>query len=68
MSQGTHCTCKPRDKKNWVVVDRHCNYSAFNGYRGTHSAYSAVRCLVCLFSWRTKSDYVASLPDLNSRA
>ena len=39
-----------------VVVDRHCNYSAFNGYRRTPSNYSCVRCLKCGRYWRTKAN------------
>lgn len=47
------------------VTTREGNYSAFNGYRFTPSDYSAVRCFVagCGHVWRTKADYVDSLPD-----
>lgn len=56
------CTC-PKDKRQWKVLDRNCNYSAFNGYHWTSSDYSRVWCLKCGCSWRTKANYVASLPD-----
>lgn len=45
-------------QEHWRVVDRECNYSAFNGYKRTPSAYSAVRCLLCGAWWRTKAAYV----------
>jgi len=64
-----HCACKGKDKrKNWVVVDYRCNYSAFNGYKFTRSDYSAVRCTSCGFGWRTKAGYVDSLPVEPSRS
>lgn len=49
----------------WVVLQRHCNYSAFNGYHYTPSDYSLVRCTVpgCRGLWRTKAAYVDGLPD-----
>ena len=46
-----------------VVVDRNCNYSAFNGYRRTWSRYSKVRCIDTRMVWRTDADYVRGLPD-----
>lgn len=55
--------CKnPKDHKDhWRVVDRECNYSAFNGYHRTPSRYSSVRCLLCNSWWRTKAAYVRKL-------
>jgi hypothetical protein len=47
----------------WVVLDRYCNHSAFNGYHETPSDYSAVKCLRCLHWWRTKANYVRQLRD-----
>ncbi|MFB6881405.1 hypothetical protein ACFCY8_11270 [Streptomyces noursei] len=49
----------------WVVVQRRCNHSAFNGYRRTPSLYSRVECTVpgCAAAWRTKAAYVSRLPD-----
>lgn len=47
----------------WVVLDRECNYSTFNGRHYTPSRYSAVKCLRCKWVWRTKADYVRSLRD-----
>lgn len=56
------CVCKERKKqacdRNWVVMDRKCNYSAFSGYRYTPSDYSCVECLTCGAIWRTKAKYV----------
>lgn len=47
-----------------AVVQRNCNFSAFNGYRWTPSDYSLVRC-ECGWSWRTKARYVGGLKDGN---
>lgn len=75
MSGGPSCKCEERreplvvaDGANrparlWRVVTRYGNYSAFNGYAFQHSQYSSVCCLRCGSHWRTKSNYVASLPD-----
>ena len=60
MSGSLACRCKPREVE---VVERNCNYSAFNGYRCTYSNYSRVRCLRCGQIWRTKARYVAQSPD-----
>ena len=57
------CRCAPKDERRWVVVQRRCNYSAFNGYRYTWSRYSLVRCTGCEALWRTKAGYVGRLPD-----
>lgn len=49
----------------WWVSQRWCNYSAFNGYRKTPSAYSLVECPLCpaqFSGWRTKAGYVNELP------
>lgn len=54
------CECKPRSV---IVIDRKCNYSAFNGYRCTPSLYSKVQCTKCLAIWRTKAAYVDQAPD-----
>jgi hypothetical protein len=64
MSSGIRCKC-PKDKRDWAVIDRCCNYSAFNGYRCTSSDYSAVFCRTCRSVWRTKADYVFELPDIS---
>lgn len=67
MSQGISCKCgeqkKPVAKRRWVVLQRRCNYSAFNGYHWTPSDYSCVQCHCCGTVWRTKASYVALLPD-----
>lgn len=61
--------CRNKDHRDaWKVIDRNCNYSAFNGYRRTPSDYSSVICLafswpqICAV-WRTKANYVDTLPD-----
>lgn len=46
-----------------VVIMRHCNFSAFNGYHRAESAYSLVDCATCGRRWRTKAAYVDTLPD-----
>lgn len=67
MSGGHICHCeeskKPIAERRWVVVNRLCNYSAFNGSRWTSSDYSALCCHACGNHWRTKAPYVAQLPD-----
>jgi hypothetical protein len=55
MSGGTACKCKPRTVR---VLQYRSNHSAFNGYRHTRSAYSAVECVTCGARWRTKAAYV----------
>jgi hypothetical protein len=73
MSGGTSCSCSERQRpltvpagsndrpRQWFVLQRQCNHSAFNGYRWTRSAYSSLRCAVCGAIWRTKADYVDQL-------
>lgn len=63
MSGGYACECKPQDRTKWQVMQRLCNHSAFSGYHYTPSDYSSVTCTVCGRVWRTKADYVATLPD-----
>ena len=66
MSGGIACRCPERGKevrdRNWVVLQRNCNHSAFSGYRRTPSRYSMVFCRSCTALWRTKALYVAELP------
>lgn len=62
------CDCVERQKshpedRNWVVISRYCNYSAFSGYHYTPSDYSALNCHTCGACWRTKAAYVALIPD-----
>lgn len=52
-----------RPARLWRVVDRYCNYSAFNGGHRTYSDYSALVCLRCGAHWRTKANYVAQIDD-----
>lgn len=56
------CTDKAH-RESWAVVVRYGNYSAFNGYCFTPSAYSLVKCRACDAHWRTRAGYVAALPD-----
>ncbi len=56
MEMGTRCS-----RSTWLVTQRLCNHSAFNGYHYTPSAYSTVRCFSCGKHWRTKADYVFEL-------
>lgn len=56
------CAVRPENPPVMVTM-RECNYSAFNGYHWTPSAYSAVRCVWCGSTWRTKGKYVARKPD-----
>lgn len=60
-----HRTCQKEHREHWVVLQRKCNFSAFNGYRRTRSAYSSVECQApgCGRVWRTKAAYVDGLPD-----
>lgn len=62
-SAGGEACRNPAHRSTWVVVDRECNYSAFNGYRQTPSAYSLIRCGEGGAMWRTKAGYVDDLPD-----
>jgi len=67
MSQGSACKCpeakKPMSGRTWAVLDRKCNYSAFNGYKYTPSDYSCIVCKSCGATWRTKASFVDQLPD-----
>lgn len=67
MSGGLACGIAAH-RSYWVVVQRQCNYSAFNGYHYTPSEYSLVRCTVpgCRSLWRTKATFVDDLPDEDS--
>jgi hypothetical protein len=61
-------TCGREHRASWVVVHRHCNYSAFSGYRYTPSDYSLVTCEDCGRRWRTKAEYVTALPNQRREA
>lgn len=66
MSAYIPCKCEKNDRrKHWVVIQRNCSRSAFNGYKRTFSEYSHVICLGkgCMGSFRTKGKYVSLLPD-----
>lgn len=67
MAVSFGCKCperrKPIGERRWVVSQRHCNHSAFNGYHYTPSDWSEVWCLECRAVGRTKAAYVSSLRD-----
>lgn len=60
------CQCKVKDKSNWRVLDRNCNYSYFEAPKGCKhlSDYSTVVCLKCRAMGRTKAKYVDGLEDV----
>ncbi|WP_321367643.1 hypothetical protein [uncultured Desulfuromusa sp.] len=64
-SFGCHCEerKKPVHERNWVVLVRHCHYSAFSGYHKTPSDWSTVLCKSCRAVGRTKAKYVDQLKD-----
>ncbi len=68
MAVSFSCKCaerkKPVKERAWRVVQRRCNHSAFNGYHYTPSDWSAVVCLKCNATGRTKAKYVDQLPDI----
>jgi hypothetical protein len=53
--------CMRYHRDCWVVVQYHCNFSAFNGYHQTESSYSGIRCTECERYWRTNARYVEEL-------
>jgi hypothetical protein len=57
--------CAREHRASWWVAVREANYSAFNGYHFTRSAYSECRCAHpdCGRRWRTNAGYVRDLPD-----
>lgn len=61
------CQCeesrRPVKERAWVVEQRNCSHSAFNGWRWAPSSYSQVRCLTCRATWRTNAKYVNRLQD-----
>lgn len=58
------CADRKNHRPYWRMAVRKANYSAFNGYRRTPSAYSQLTCLECRGVWRTKAACVAATPDL----
>lgn len=63
MSASFHCVNPKEHRADWVVTQRNCNHSAFNGYKRTPSDYSEVCCRKCNRVWRSKAAYVDKLPD-----
>lgn len=67
MSVSFNCHCeerkKPAQERDWVVVVRKGNNSAFNGYRWESSLWSLVWCNKCGALGRTKGIYVDQLKD-----
>ncbi len=62
-----------RAKREWVVIQRNQNRSAYNGHewdvdkllrRAVKSKWSHILCLTCGHHWRSWARYVAQLPDL----
>jgi hypothetical protein len=45
-----------------VVIRRNSRCSAFEGYRRKWSPYSELYCPACEHLWRTKAEYVNTLP------
>lgn len=50
--------------RRWGVSQKHCRCSAFDGYQVMYSDYSAVHCLECGAVWRTKANFVETLPNV----
>ena len=67
MSGSVFCKCKPVDRKNWIVLVRHGNYSYFESPQGCFhpSDYSELYCRKCGGLWRTKAAYVSEIEDGN---
>lgn len=61
--------CQREHRGSWVVIDRLCNHSAFNGYRRTRSRYSLLKCNHpgCGRLWRTDAAYVSTIPDAGGK-
>lgn len=76
MSGGLACRCfetvepltmapgSNRPARLWRVIQRQRNFSAFNGYRYTPSAYSSLTCLRCGACWRSRAAFISELPDI----
>jgi len=69
MSESFGCKCIIKDKSNWRVIHRMCNYSAFESPKyGPHpSNYSTVSCIKCTSTGRTKAKYVNGLEDIDKQ-
>lgn len=67
MSNGVFCKCEIKDKKNWIILTYHGNYSHFESPKGEFhpSAYSTIKCESCGNIWRTKAGYVDDLSNEN---
>lgn len=65
MSGGMACRCPRPVRERLVVIDKHCNFSAFSGYQYTPSRYSSVACCDCGRVRRTSAFYVETLPPIN---
>lgn len=66
-TKKANAACARDHREHWRVYQRNANASAFNGYHPTWSAYSGLTCLAprCYRRWRTKADYVATVPDMS---
>ena len=63
MSGSVFCKCKPIDRRDWIVLVRHGNYSYFERPQGCFhpSDYSELYCKKCGSVWRTKAAYVSEI-------
>jgi hypothetical protein len=66
MSGHSPCTCLgtwKEKRRNWIVLDRNCNYSYFEAPKGEkhYSDYSTVSCTKCNGKFRSKANYVSDL-------
>jgi hypothetical protein len=70
MSASFHChphcgeRAKAPEDRNWGVINRECNFSAFNGYRYSPSDYSKLVCLTCGAVGHTKAKHVSKIRDV----
>lgn len=67
MSKSFGCSCKKKNRINYGVLERNCNYSAFESpkYAKHYSEYSQVVCIKCKQMGRTKAKYVETLKDIS---
>ena len=67
MAESFSCHCperkKPAKDRQWHVIQRNFQCSAFDGYRREYTERSTVRCKTCGATGRTAAKYVDLLPD-----
>jgi len=70
MAVSFSCKCserkKPLKERNWFIIHRHHNHSAFEYPKNAahYSDYSTVWCKTCNALGRTKAEYVDELRDV----